>query len=181
MSLRSRNDAPDLECSLEQDVVNAVLAGAWPHRCDERLVSHAAACDVCREVAGVAVLLRDDLDASRIDVHVPAAGQVWWRAAVRARLESTHAATRPMTWMHAITAATLMGAGLAAVTALWPMLPAALNVIRSLSVELFPSPEVASAIAGGLAQSATIGVVGIVAAALLLLAPVALYFALSDD
>jgi hypothetical protein len=181
MSVRARNEAQDLQCAREQDVVNAVLAGAWPHRCDERLVSHAATCGTCREVASVAVLLRDDLDASRIDVHVPAAGQVWWRAAVRARLESTHAATRPMTWMHAITAAMIIGAGLAALTALWPKLPAAINVIRSLSVEFFPSREVASAIAGGLAQSATIGIVGIVAAALLLLAPVALYFALSDD
>ena len=73
------------ECPQEQLVVNAVLAGAWPHRCDDDLVAHAAACEVCREVAAVAVLLRDDLDSSRIETHVPAAGQVWWRAAVRAR------------------------------------------------------------------------------------------------
>src|SRR5690349_19767616 len=76
----------DPECGREQKVVNAVLAGAWPHRCDENLVAHAQVCEVCREVASISVLLRDDLDASRIDVHVPAAGQVWWRAAVRARL-----------------------------------------------------------------------------------------------
>ena len=178
--LRQEYDGRD-QCPHEQAVVNAVLAGAWPHRCDDRLVSHAAECDVCREVSSVAVLLRDDLESSRIDVHVPAAGQVWWRAAVRARLESTQAAARPMTWMHAITGAVVVGALLAALTAVWPKLPAVLNLVRTLSVQLFPSPDVTSAIAGGLAQSATIGVIGIVAAALLLLAPLALYFALSDD
>ena len=56
---------------------------------------------------------------------MPAAGQVWWRAAVRARLESTHAATRPITWMHGITAAIVLGVFLAAVTAAWPRLSSA--------------------------------------------------------
>jgi len=166
------------ECPHEQDVVNAVLSGAWPHRCDDSLVAHAAACDVCREVASVSLLLREDLESSRIDAHVPAAGQVWWRAAVRARLESTQAAARPMTWMHAITGAMVLGAFLAAVTAMWPRLPSALNLVRSVSFEIFPSHDVANAIAGGLAQSA---LVGLIAAAILVLAPLALYFVLSDD
>lgn len=166
------------DCPHEQDVVNAVLAGAWPHRCDDSLVSHAAGCDTCREVAGVAVLLREDLESSRIDVHVPAAGQVWWRAAVRARLESSQAATRPMTWMHAMTGAIVLGAFLAAITTLWPKLPTALNIVRSLSFEILPSHDVANAIAGGLAQSVMIG---LVAAAILVLAPLALYFVFSDD
>lgn len=169
------------ECPQEQQVVNAVLAGAWPHRCDDSLVAHAQVCDVCRDVASVSVLLRDDLESSRIDVYVPAAGQVWWRAAVRARLESTQAATRPMTWMHAITAATVLGVFLAALTTVWPRVPALFNMIRSVSSDLWPQPDVTGAIAGGLAQSATIGLVGLIAAALLLLAPLAVYFALSDD
>ena len=166
------------ECPHEPEVLSAVLAGAWPHRADDTLVSHAAGCNACREVAAVAVLLREDLESSRIDVHLPAAGQVWWRAAVRARLESTQAATRPMTWMHAIMGATTLGVLLAAITALWPKLPVAVNLVRSVSLELFPSRDVATAIAGGLAQSVMIGVV---AAALLVLAPLALYFVLSDD
>ena len=124
------------------------------------------------------MLLHEDVDHARIDVIVPAAGQIWWRAAVRARLESTHAAARPMSWMHAITAAIVLGVFLAAVTAVWPMLPGAINVIRSISLEVFPSPEVAKAIAGGLTQIAGLA---IIAAALMVIAPLALYFALSDD
>jgi hypothetical protein len=166
------------DCPREQDVVNAVLGGTWPDRCDDSLVTHAAHCVTCREVAQVSALLHEDVNQARIDVIVPAAGQIWWRAAVRARLESTHAAARPMSWMHAITAAIVLGVFMAAVTAVWPMLPGAINTIRAISLEVFPSPEVAKAIVGGLTQIAGLA---IIAAAIMVIAPLALYFALSDD
>jgi hypothetical protein len=166
------------DCPREQDVVNAVLGGTWPDRCDDSLVNHAATCVTCGEVAQVSMLLHEDVDHARIDVIVPAAGQIWWRAAVRARLESTHAAARPMSWMHAITGAIVLGVFLAAITAVWPMLPRVINVIRAMSLEMLPRPEVASAIAGGLTQIAGLA---IIAAAIMVIAPLALYFALSDD
>ena len=166
------------DCPREQDVVNAVLGGMWPDRCDDSLVAHAAHCVTCAEVAHVSMLLQEDVDHARIDVIVPAAGQIWWRAAVRARLESTHAAARPMSWMHAITGAIVLGVFLAAITAVWPMLPGVINVIRATSREVLPSPEVARAIAGGLTQIAGLA---IIAAAIMVIAPLALYFALSDD
>ena len=166
------------DCPKEQDVVNAVLGGTWPDRCDDSLVTHAAHCVTCGEVAQVSMVLREDVDHARIDVIVPAAGQIWWRAAVRARLESTHAAARPMSWMHAITGAIVLGVFLAAITAVWPMLPGVINVIRATSREVLPSPEVARAIAGGLTQIAGLA---IIAAAIMVIAPLALYFALSDD
>ena len=166
------------DCPKEQDVVNAVLGGTWPDRCDDSLVSHAAHCVTCAEVAHVSMLLQEDVDHARIDVIVPAAGQIWWRAAVRARLESTHAAARPMSWMHAITGAIVVGALLAAITTAWPMLPGLINAIRAVSLEVLPSPEVAKAIGGGLTQIAGLA---IIAAAIMVIAPLALYFALSDD
>ena len=167
-----------IDCASEQLVVNAVLSGRWPDRCDESLVAHAAQCATCREVAQVSLLLHEDVDQSRIDVIVPAAGQVWWRAAVRARLESTHAAARPMTWMHAITGAIVLGALLAAITAVWPRIPGLVRLVRSVPMDMVPSADVTSAIASGLAQSL---VIGLIAAAVLLVAPLAVYFALSDD
>jgi hypothetical protein len=103
---------------------------------------------------------------------------VWWRAAVRARLESTQAAARPIGWMHAISAAIVAGVFLAIVTAVWPLVPGVVQTLRAASADFFPGTAVATAIAGGLAQTVLIGVI---AAALLLLAPVAVYFALSDD
>lgn len=167
-----------LDCSHEAAVVNAVLSGAWPYRSDEALVAHAAGCETCREIASVAVLLRDDVEQSRIDVPIPVAGQVWWRAAVRARLESTQAATRPMTWMHGITAAMVLGAFLAALSAAWPRLASLAGATRMIATEFLPSAEVTAAIAGGLRLSA---LVGALAAAVMIIAPLAIYYALSDD
>ena len=168
----------DHDCPRELDVVNAVLGGTWPHGCDDSLVAHAQHCGTCREVAQVSMLLHEDVDHARIDVIVPAAGQIWWRAAVRARLESTHAAARPMSWMHAITGAIVVGVFLAAVTAVWPMLPGAISMVRALSLEIFPSAAVAKAIAGGLTQIAGLA---IIAVALMVIAPLALYFVRRRD
>ena len=166
------------DCPHETDVVNAVLSGAWPSACDDALVAHAKDCVTCREVASVSILLREDSESSRIEAHVPAAGQVWWRAAVRARLESTHAATRPLTWMHGITAAVVAGVMLAAVTAIFPVLPGAFNTAWAFAREFFPNPEVATAIGDGLRLSLF---VGLACAVLMLLAPLALYFVLRED
>ena len=83
-----------------------------------------------------------------------------------------------MTWMHAIAGAIILGVFLAAVTAVWPMLPGAVSMIRAVGLEVFPSPEVGRAIAGGLTQIAGLA---IIAAALMVIAPLALYFALSGD
>jgi len=167
-----------IECPHEEVVVQAVLTGAWPERCDEALVAHATECNVCREVIGIAALMREDGEQSRNEAHVPAAGQVWWRAAVRARLESTHTATRPMTWMHGITAAIVVGVLLAGITAAWPYLPGSVDRVWALTLELLSTTEVVGAVAWGLRQSV---VLGLFAVAFLLITPLALYFVLSDD
>jgi len=166
------------DCPKEQVIVNAVLSGHWPQDCDDGLIAHARECATCREVANVSLLLREDNDYSRIEMHVPAAGQVWWRAAVRARLESTHAAARPITWMHSITGAIVLGVALAVITAIWPMVPEVVTMAKTLTREYLPNAEVANALAGGIRASLMIGAF---AALLLVLTPLALYFVLSDD
>lgn len=167
-----------LECPQEELVVRAVLTRAWPSGCDETLVAHAAECDVCREVAGIAELMREDSEDSRGETQVPAAGQVWWRAAVRARLESTHAATRPMTWMHGITAAIVVGVLLAAISVAWPYLPGVADRTWTVAREFFPSSEVASAVGWGLRQSVLLGLLVV---GFLVITPLALYLVLSDE
>lgn len=166
------------ECTHEPLVVEAVLAGRWPERCDDDLVVHARACEVCQEVAALASMIHDDHERSRYEVHVPAAGQVWWRSAIRARLESTQTAMRPMTWMHAITAAVTIGLVLAALTAAWPMLSPLADRGLSVALGFIPNAEVASALASGLRQLA---IVGLIAVAVLVAAPLALYYVLSGD
>ena len=177
------------DCPHESAVVNAVLSGQWPqpsdrtggvvkNYCDEALVAHALECDVCREVASIATLLHDDAERARYETHVPASGQVWWRAAIRARLDSTQAATRPMTWLHGITAAAAIGVLLAVMSTAWPKLTPMLERGWTMAAGYFPSADVAIAVANGLRLSAMLG---LIAAAILLLAPLVLYFALSDE
>jgi hypothetical protein len=167
-----------IECTHEPLVVDAVMSGEWPERADTALVAHANGCDVCAEVALIASLMHDDHERSRYDVHVPAAGQVWWRSAIRARLESTQSAVRPISWLHAITGAIAIGILLAIFTVAWPFLSPTADRAWTVVAGFFPNTEVASALAAGLRLSAMLG---LFAAAFLLLAPLALYFALSRD
>jgi hypothetical protein len=177
------------DCTHEPAVVDAVLRGQWAAFLDrpsgavtddgdDALIAHALACETCREVASIATLMHDDAERSRYEAHVPASGQIWWRAAIRARLDSTQAATRPITWLHGITGAAVIGVLLAVVSAAWPLVLPILDRGWSLAVAYFPSADAANAVANGLRLSAMLG---LVAAAVLLLAPLALYFALSDD
>jgi hypothetical protein len=167
------------ECVHEAVVVEAVLRGTWPSRCDQSLVAHANDCDICKDVAAIAALMHDDSERARYDVQVPAAGQVWWRSAIRARMESTEAAMRPMTVMQGITAAIALGVLLAVGTLAWPMLPPWGERAWAFAITFFPNAEVAASLAGGLRQSALLGLLG---AVLLVLAPLlAIYVALSRE
>ena len=179
-----------IDCTHEAAVVDAVLSGHWPSElpdrtdgavksnCDEALVAHALECEVCREVSAIATLIHDDHDRARYEVQVPASGQVWWRAAVRARLDSTQASMRPMTWLHGITAAVAVGVMLAVIGVAWPMLMPALERGWTMVAAYFPSADVANAVASGLRLSAMLG---LIAAAILIVAPLAVYFTLSRD
>lgn len=166
-----------MECPREDRVLGAVLAGRWPSE-DDDLVGHAQQCEICREVAEVAVVLRADHDHVRRDIRVPVAGQIWWRSAVRARLESAQAATRPMAWLHGVTAAITLGILFAVAGMAWPTLVVAADWAREVAAPLIANGEVSGAVSGVLRQSMAIAVA---AAAGLLVAPVLLYFVLSSD
>lgn len=167
-----------IECTHEPLVVEAVMSRAWPERADAALVAHAETCNICGEVALIAALIHDDHERSRYDVRVPAAGQMWWRSAIRARLESTQLAVRPISWLHAITGAIAIGVLLAILTVAWPFLSPMADRAWIVVAGFFPNADVAAALASGLRLSAMLG---LLAAALLLLAPLALYFVLSGD
>ena len=42
-----------IECSREQDVLDAITTGRWPGRCDAELRDHVEFCGICQDVAAV--------------------------------------------------------------------------------------------------------------------------------
>lgn len=73
------------------------------------LQAHVARCGACRELHAVASAIGCDRVEALADVRVPSAGQVWWRAELRARHEAAARATRPITLAAGIAAACLLG------------------------------------------------------------------------
>jgi hypothetical protein len=173
------------ECPREQDVIAAIVAGKWPRHCDEELREHAAQCRVCGELVELTSLLHLERTAILDEVNVPSAGQVWWRAAIRARLEASQQVARPFSWLFGISVACAVGLAIAIVELLWSPVQQALRSAMPVSWAI--SFGVAEATRwlpswSDLTPLATTGAFVLLgAAACLLLAPVALYFALSDD
>jgi hypothetical protein len=145
-----------VECAHERDLIDAVVSGRWPERCTDELRAHAAACEICCDVAAVSAALQDDYSSAWQDARVPPSGLVWWRAETRARQEAMRLAARPI---HVIEA--LAGAcGLAIAAALLSRVD-----VRALSALILER---------ALPLSLALGVV-------LVIAPIALYFVLSDE
>lgn len=182
-------------CPREQDVLAAWLDGDGRNRFHRELTAdqpveadaadalrrHVLDCEVCGELVEVIAMLRHDSALSEQEASIPAAGQVWWRAAVRARMEAAQAATRPVTWAQGATAATLFGIVCAAGVLTWPSLRRAIALIvtqiaslgDATTLQVLPSMMAA-------AERSLPLVVGI--AVLVVLAPLLiLYFALAGD
>jgi hypothetical protein len=173
------------ECPREGDVITSIVADRWPDQRDESLRAHAAQCEVCKEVVAVTSLMRLEREGLHDEVNVPGAGQVWWRAAIRARLEASEQAARPLSWVFGISVACVVGLAVAVVELLWSPFQ---HAVRSAA----PGTETLSVGLGELARllpsltdltplTTTGALVLLGAAACLLLAPLALYLALSDE
>jgi hypothetical protein len=177
-----------VECAREADVLEAMLRQQLDfHRANdvewldggEDLRRHVAECEICAEVAAVASLLREDHEVARHHVQVPASGQVWWRAAVRARLDGAQAAARPLTWAQGIAGASAVGVGVGVMGLAWPTIDRAAGWLGSHAWSVGPPAlAIIDVVSAAVQRSLPFA---IAAAAGLVLAPLALYLALSDD
>ncbi len=165
------------DCPREVALVQAVLNGRFEGY-DDEMRAHADDCAPCRDAVVLTRILRADREAALADVHVPGAGQIWWRAALRARLEATTAAARPITWAHAVAGACAAGLTVGIVSLAAPTLDRAWAWLGDRAGSISPDAlTVAELVSAVLQRTVPFGV----AAACLLLAPVALYLALADD
>ena len=161
-------------CNREHEIVRAAVP-----RCSDPLTDdlreHVETCPHCCEVMTIVSVLRDERDAALRDLRVPAAGQVWWRSAIRAHAEATEAARRPMLWLQGIAGACAVGICAALVTLIWPSAYDAAAAVVALPAEFAPdmTPLVKAL------RTALPFALGVLAC--LVVTPLVIYLALSDD
>ena len=97
-----------IDCVHESDVLMMVTTGRWPDRAPAELREHAACCEVCSDLAVIAVAIEAEAAAGPMP-SVPSAGTVWWRAQLRARQEAERTVARPITAAQALSLAVLFG------------------------------------------------------------------------
>jgi hypothetical protein len=165
------------ECPFESAILEALAAGRWPEAESQELRDHADTCEVCRDVALVANVFRQDYGRLSADGEVPSAARVWWRAQMRARAEAARAAERPIAVVHALAAACCVGLLMAAVTLAWPWLAEHVPVWLAQS----DTGAVANEGEAGWAILRPAGLALIVAIAAFVVAPLVLFFAFTDD
>lgn len=166
------------ECVRGQEVVSIIVSGRWDQPVSEHLRAHVRTCEACQELATLATLFGEERESIGREAPLPAAGQVWWRSAIRGRLEDQRAAERPLVWLYAASVA--VGVSLAAALGrlVVPVLDDAAGRLAAAGADL-----VVWRWAGSLAaavQPALPFVLGVGAALLVLLLPL-LYVTLLDD
>ena len=179
-----------IECPHEQDTLDALTARNLPGRAAPELLSHLEACEVCRDLAAVVSAMQEACDDDAPS-PTPSAATVWWRAQLRAQREAARQAALPIrvAQVAAVIVALVTVAALqplvpswrptlpfeiASLTAWWPELPSV--SISWPSIEELPALSLDSIrqISGWWWLALAIG-------AWVIVAPLALYFARTDD
>jgi hypothetical protein len=178
-----------IDCPREDEMIAVVLSravhgqgggpDAWLDACGDDVRTHVGACEVCRAGVSVAVHLRAEATTASREVHVPSPGQVWWRAAIRARADVAHQAERPLTWVHGLAGACAAGLIAAVGSSAWPSVERAATWLGSRSWSV-PAPAVeAAGPTLDMLQSVLAPV--LLATACVFLVPLAIYLATSAD
>ena len=171
---RAHGAERDGGCCREQDVLDALVTERWPDRADAELRTHADGCDICRDlIVSVGPILNDRVDLSS-EGHLPTSGAMWWRAQMRARQEAAREAERPLTIAHVVGFVCVIAVAAAALAWLSPVIRIWFIDAAHLATA-FHLPE----IPGGLRSHGwLILLMGLV---WLVLAPLAIYFAVAED
>ena len=143
------------DCDREFEVLECAATGA----AGEELRAHIASCESCREVFEVAHSIAADRNALMHTGHPPSAGLVWFRANMRAQREAARAAVRAGSFIQIALLIAAIAVGLA-----W----------LGISIDFH-------AVGRWIASSAHAFAIPLIALAVwLILAPVAVYFAVTD-
>jgi len=143
------------DCDREFEVLECATTGAV----GEELRAHIASCDTCRDLFDVAHSVAGDRNALMRTAHPPSAGLVWWRANMRAQNEAARAAVRAGSFIQVALLIAAVAVGLA---------------FLGISIDFH-------AVGHWIASAAQAFAIPLIALAVwLILAPVAVYFAVTD-
>jgi hypothetical protein len=161
------------DCPRESQVLEAVAFDRL-----SQVREHLDVCASCAEAAAVAGALRRDHSAAIREAHVPSAGAVWWRATIRARAEAARTVSQPITMLQGIAGACAVGLTAAFAGVAWRWMQTFTST-GDFIVRLDARRDEIAAASTLLLQYAVPLTLGL--AACLVVAPLALYFALSDE
>jgi hypothetical protein len=143
------------ECARESEIVDRIAAGEWPDAAPADLRAHAASCPICADLALTASALHDDAAATlEAPMALPSAGQVWWRAELRARHEAARLAQRPVLAVQVVAAVVVLAALVTGIRSLvpdvWAWLARTASVARTGSLATIEPVTLALVLAVGL-------------------------------
>jgi hypothetical protein len=143
------------ECVREHEILDEIAEGRWPEAAPVALREHAAACAVCADLALAVSALHDDAaDAKVGTMALPSAGQVWWRAELRARHDAARLAQRPVIAVQVVAAVVFLAAVVTGVRSLapeaWTWLLRAAGAARTANLATLDSWSVALILSVGL-------------------------------
>jgi hypothetical protein len=164
-----------IECPHEADVFEAVAFGRWPAQVDCSLAAHAADCETCRDLVAVATALQSDRASLLRTAQPPTAAVVWWRATIRSRADAARMAMQPITVLHRVAAACIVGVTGGLMTLAWKSLEPA-----RWFADLLTSLTQRAPAAAALGLEHALIVLALLAVAIVV-APLALYLTLADD
>jgi predicted anti-sigma-YlaC factor YlaD len=130
-----------------------ILRAVGSGHVDDDVRGHIAECDACADLMAVASAVADDRRALMREAPIPSSALVWWRANLRARQEAARVAVRAATLVQV---ALIAAAIVVAVVVLGVSLPV-IDMRPLLTIPIFAF------------------------LAWLILAPVAVYFAVTED
>jgi len=152
-----------MNCPRESEIYDAIAAARWPDACDEELRAHASSCAGCADLVLITTEMAADIPAA----HVPTSGVVWWRIQRREREEAARAASRTITILQASSIAAAIALALTILGGVSAM-NASVRTWFSHALQLTGTPQWDLVFLGAIVMT-------------LALAPVALYFAFSED
>jgi hypothetical protein len=95
----------ELDCVREAEILEAITSGRWAQRIDAELHTHATECPTCADLAAVASAIAEESAVAMRQAPVPSSGLVWWRMQRRVKAESAENATRAVSIVQVATLA----------------------------------------------------------------------------